>query len=67
MKKIIALLCLALLLLPVLAGAEALQPDRAASLTLWLKDEGQPVPGAVFAIRRVAALDGAGRYTLLPG
>lgn len=67
MKKIVALLCLALLLLPVLAGAEALQPDRAASLTLWLKDEGQPVPGAVFAIRRVAALDGAGCYTLLPG
>ena len=31
MKKIVALLCLALLLLPVLAGAEALQPDRAAS------------------------------------
>lgn len=68
MKKTIALLCLVLcLLLPVFAGAASLDPDRAASLTLHLSDEGTILKGVRFAIMQVAALDSDGRYTLLPG
>ncbi len=68
MKKTIALLCLVLcLLLPLAAGAAALGPERAASLTLHLADEGTILKGVRFVICRVASLDRDGRYALLPG
>lgn len=66
MKKTITLLCLVLcLLLPV--AAQAVQPDRAASLTLRLVDEGEPLPGASFAVYRVAAMNTDARFELLDG
>lgn len=68
MKKSIALLCLVLcLLLPVFAGASAPDPERDASITLHLADEGMILKGVKFVIRRVATLDRNGRFALLPG
>lgn len=68
MKKRMTLLCLVLcLLLPVLAQAEAVDPDRAASLTLHFADGGTPLAGACFSAYRVAAINEHGAYALLPG
>lgn len=68
MKKWITVLCLVLCLaLPMAAGAERVQPEHTASLTLQLTEAGKGLPGATFTVYRVAEMDSDARFALLPG
>lgn len=68
MKKWMPLLCLVLcLLLPLSAWAERVEPDHAASLTLWVTHGGVGLPGASFEVFRVAEMDRDARFVMLSG
>ena len=51
-------------LLPHAAAAEAIDPERAGSLTIQAEREGQAIPGMGFAIYYAASVDPYGEYTL---
>lgn len=68
MKKWITLLCLTLcLLLPLSALAERVDPERDASLTLRMMEDGKGLPGIAFSIYRIASIDDEARFVLLNG